>query len=215
MTFDSDILGFDRAYFPIKLNMNLETLLEFLIQNPSITSDFDDADRVSFNQRSFLPNLSKEFIFDEDFFKSLLSHDPMALKYASDSIKDAKNIVRIAIENHENLIEEFRYLENGGEVVIKMTPMEFASDRLKDDYDFVLEMIKFNANNLRFASLRLRNNINIGLSVMEQKYFTADTFLYSDLSFLKDETITQKYKKLYNEDIPTFGKDGPSIDISL
>jgi len=139
----------------------------------------------------------------------------MALKYASDSIKDAKNIVRIAIENHENLIEEFRYLENGGEVVIKMTPMEFASDRLKDDYDFVLEMIKFNANNLRFASLRLRNNINIGLSVMEQKYFTADTFLYSDLSFLKDETITQKYKKLYNEDIPTFGKDGPSIDISL
>lgn len=78
-----------------------------------------------------------------------------ALKYASDRLKDDKDIVIEAVKNDWNAIE-------------------YASDRLKDDEDVVIEAIKNDWNAIKYSSERLKNNKKIVLDAIANHLDTLD-----------------------------------------
>jgi hypothetical protein len=196
-TFSNELFETDRIKFPYRLHANKTDLLNYFIENPSLTYEFDYKGRVWFNQRSFLPNLQLQLNFDFDFYFKLLPHDPMSLKYAPDDLKDNSELVTLAVSSHQFLIEKYSHLEFGGEMIITMTPFEFASDRLKNDVNLVLELINFNSYNYNYANEDVKNNINVVLSVIEQPYFNNSILKNTNPNTLRNQLLLDKYKRIF------------------
>lgn len=74
---------------------------------------------------------------------------PNALKYCPLTLRDDEDVVKAALQ------EEADYI------------LEFASERLKDNYDIVLRAVKANPLNLAHASERLRDNREIVLQAVK------------------------------------------------
>jgi hypothetical protein len=86
---------------------------------------------------------------DRDVVLAAVRHDGYALQFASDELKDDKEIVLTAIETYE------------GDV------LEYASERLKDDRETVLAAVRRCENSIGFASERLRHDDEVIRAVLD------------------------------------------------
>jgi hypothetical protein len=79
---------------------------------------------------------------DPDIMEYVVSHNGLLLEFGSDEIKNNDMIVLIAVQ----------CLESNG------CPFEFASDRLRGDFNITMEAITLNSDMLKFASDELKDN---------------------------------------------------------
>jgi hypothetical protein len=147
-------------------------------------------EHVGYN-KGFLKNASDRLKDDEDIVKKAVLNDSGAFEYASDRLKDDKDFVKWVITASgsiknilnfasERVRNELKDDKNALMAALKSnwypskTVLQYASDRLRDDKDFVLEQVGSNGDVLEYASNRLKDDEEVVLAA-----------ILSDLSALK------------------------------
>ena len=92
---------------------------------------------------SIIKYASQNLRNDKDIVLKAIEKNPDALEFASDRLKDDDMVVRRAILNYNT------------------TALQFASERLKNNFDIVKTAVQMNPEVLQFASKELRNNEDI------------------------------------------------------
>jgi hypothetical protein len=119
----------------VRVNLNLFSDL------PSKYRDDEDVVRVivesSGYRISYFIYASTRLKNDKEFIKSVLASDTKVLKYASESVRDDRDVIQTAVSFHPSAFEH-------------------ASERLKDDYELVSFVMRKDSNMLRYASDRMK-----------------------------------------------------------
>ena len=98
-------------------------------------------------------NAPKEWLESNEFMLAAVTKDGSYLKFASDKLKDDKEIVLAAVAN--NALEyPFKYA------------LEFASEKIKDDREIVLAAVTKSGSALEFASDKLKDDKEIVLAAV-------------------------------------------------
>ena len=92
---------------------------------------------------SIIKYASQNLRNDKDIVLKAIEKNPDALEFASKELQDNDMVVRRAILNYNT------------------TALQFASDRLKNNFDIVKTAVQMNPEVLKFASKELRNNEDI------------------------------------------------------
>ncbi len=173
----------------------------------------DLKDGVYTDKKDKLIELAKEFSNDTDIISAIVKEEWSALEFASDRLKDNKQIVlncnalqfasdrlRSDKEFALQLLEKrqflFEYLSNNlkddRDIVISALTnnwrnLQFVSDNLKDDLEIVFKAVQVSHVALYFASDRIKNDKKFLLTAIEQSNYVleyAPENLRNDKEFL-------------------------------
>jgi len=134
-------------------------------------------------------NYSKYHVCEE------LKKNGMLLKYASDKLKNNRNVVITAVSNYGMALEYASdRLKNDKQIVLhaisnSSSALFHASDKLRDDEDVILAAVSKFGYTLKYASENLKNNKNIVCAALISR---PDAFEYMskelkyDLNFCKE-----------------------------
>ncbi len=101
----------------------------------------------------------------EEAIKSGYEFGAGVLEYASDRLKDNKDIVMLAVSKATGV--EFFYEDRPEEGYTYNDALCYASERLKDDKDVVLLSVQNNPDSLESASPRLQNDYEVVLAAVK------------------------------------------------
>ncbi len=99
-------------------------------------------------------NGNKAFILE-----CMKEHNGMTLEHASSKWKDDEDVVLVAVD------KKYGYGPSS-------SPLQFASDRLRNDKDFVMQCVKLESTSLQYASEQLRHDREYIMSVVKVKGLT-------------------------------------------
>ncbi len=118
-----------------------------------------------FESYRFLPNelFDNERVVKEAI-NSGLEFGAGVLEYASDRLKDNKDIVMLAVSKATGV--EFFYEDRPEEGYTYNDALCYASERLRDDKDVVLLSVENNPDSLESASARLQNDYDVVLTAV-------------------------------------------------
>ena len=140
---------------------------------------------------------SYDLRYDKDFILELFKKcNTISLWNVEDIFKEDKEVVASAVEKDNS---EIRYasikLRNDYDFMIEMInkyncSLSYASTELKSDYSFVLNAVQKNGLNLEYADSTLKNNINIVYSAIKQNptsilYVESDALILISALFVK------------------------------
>ena len=126
----------------------MKTAIEKAIQNESKYSD--DMDFLSEKIATIIKDDRYKLLTnDSEFMRFLLANMGKLIEYASDDIKDNKELIIIAASSTSSL--------------------KWASKRLQDDYYTVMSIVSKNGLSLKYASDRLRNNTDLVFTAISNK----------------------------------------------
>ena len=105
------------------------------------------------NDFHVLEDLEYKYRVDEDIVYEAIYQDGYALKWASERLRDDKDLVITAISSN--------YL---GKSELQSKVLQFASKRLRDDEEVIIESLKHNlGNGFKYASNRIKEKEDIAL----------------------------------------------------
>ena len=155
-----------------------------------------------------LPYVSERLKNDESFIVEAVKTNPLAIEYASESIKSNQQLMDTLVVEHK-IYSALKYasmeVKDNVQIVKEAVKddaffLEFASDRLRDDEDVALLAIDSDANcteAMQFVSDRLKNNREFVLKVVSMIGFVE----YVPEEYRNDEEIVMAAVR----------KDGQSI----
>lgn len=146
---------------------------------------------------------------DYDFVMAKVKENGRNLYYASEELKNNKNVIMQALSanyNAYNCLEFASYeLRNDRDVILKAVQLygdnlEFASDRLKNDKHIVIEAINHSANGcaLRYASDEVRNDKKMVLDIMNEKR-NSDILSYASDQLRDDKQFVSQVLQQYSD----------------
>lgn len=152
---------------------------------------------------------------DEEIASIAVAKDSDNFKYLSEELRNNKQILEIALRQYQfgNSPLEFasNNLKNDTEIVMLAIEKDslyspiafsFASDNLKNNKQFVLEVVKKNGFTLKFASIILRRDFEVGLEAVKNEYrsfeFVSES-LKNDVDFILESIKIDTRIKQYLE----------------
>ena len=137
---------------------------------------------------------------NKKFMMMLVKLDYNGLQFASEKLRNDKEVVREAIKQNGYTI---RYaseeLKNDKEVVLEAVKQNgkallYASKELRNDKEVVLEAVRQDGEALNYASKELKNDKEVVLEAVKQK---GNAFWYAS-----KELQNRLYEEYYEEDLP-------------
>lgn len=125
-------------------------------------------------------NLPPKFLAKKEVILALLKNSSQSLYYASDELKNDRELVQIAMKRN-------------------IFNLEFASEQLRDDKELILEGIDLYADAYRYASPRLQNDREVALRAVT-KYQQMFNFLPQALRNDKEIFLKGIYVRYYKSD---------------
>ena len=127
--------------------------------------------RVGLKKKEY-PTFDSSLWENKDFVHEAVKYDGMLLKQASPKFWDNKIIVKAACKQN-------------------IRAFQAASERIKNDLDFVLKLVKIDGTALLWVS----NNVRADRNIMFEALQTADVLSYSPVELKNDEEIVLKSVK--------------------
>lgn len=146
---------YDRRHLCTKL---IESILLFPSENTDLILQIFG---VIYNDSYLLQNIFKllpqKLQLDKKFIIKSIAHNYEIFKLVDEKFKDDQEIVMHAINLH-TIIEKNKRSYNG---VKKDSPLKYASDNIKNNYQIVFEAVKRDGDSIDFASIELKNDTDI------------------------------------------------------
>jgi hypothetical protein len=117
--------------------------------------------------------LSARFRADEIFMRVLVAHNPWALDYATDELKNNASVVNIAVKCEGNALRLAGpdVKNNKKTVTLAFTQnihsMRYAHDDLAEDQAFALQAVQHNGRLIRYFSQEIKENSDIACAAIE------------------------------------------------
>jgi len=145
----------DRRYLCEKL---LETILSLSTENIDLILQlikviYDDSYLLK-NIYKFLP---KQLQLDKKFIMKSIAFNYEVFEFVDEIFRDDPEVVLHAINLH-NIIEKNKRSFNG---IKKESPLKYASDKIKNNYQIVFEAVKKDGASIKFASIELENDTHV------------------------------------------------------
>jgi hypothetical protein len=157
----TDNSTFDRRHLCTKLT---ESILLFPAENTDLILQIFG---VIYNDCYLLQNifklLPKDLQLDKKFIIKSISYNYEIFEYIDEAFKDDPEVVLHAINLH-TIIEKNKRTYN---TVKKYSPLKFASDNIKKNYQIVFEAVKRDGYSINFASIELKHDIDILLEAVK------------------------------------------------
>lgn len=174
-------------YFSDELKNNKDYILKALVRDPKYYNEIPvefkkdkDVILTICNDINVLKNVDKEIFNDRDFTISLIKKNPMVLSLLDDSYTNNKELIFSLIKyfpnNRYNCSEGFKFVSKSlhdDEELMKIMIRKSidylgcASDRIKNNKDFILEALKMNLGAYRFASKELQLDLDVIHALLE------------------------------------------------
>jgi hypothetical protein len=100
---------------------------------------------------------AEKYVDDEDFVKYAIKINPKNFRYASERLRDDENITLLALKEEKNKKME-----------VELGVFFWATNRLKDNKDFMLKVVKISGANITFTSPSLREDMDILREAMKE-----------------------------------------------
>ena len=149
--------NFEQDYKKIR-NLDAKLKVQFIKKNSV---------RFSYSGYDFI-------IEDREVLQELLNISGIYFKYASDKLKNDKEIVSLAIEKSGEWILQYasNKIKSDSDFILDLVKnnhhfLHYADKLLKDDIKFMLEAIKINENSFDYVSDRLRYNRNFIINALK------------------------------------------------
>jgi hypothetical protein len=166
----------------------------------------DNYETDDYNEPSILSMVSKELLNDKDIIIAAAerSHRTVhgyALNYASESLKDDKDVVLITVKYiGYSLKYASESLRDDKDVVIAAVQndgwaLKYASENLQNDRNIVLIAVNREGYSLRYASESLKDDREIALVAIKR---CIDAFQYSSENLRNDEYFLYYVNKIRN-----------------
>ena len=138
----------------------------------------------------------------EEAIKSGYEFGAVVLGYASDRLKDNKDIVMLAVSKATGV--EFFYEDRPEEGYTYNDALCYASERLRDDKDVVLLSVQNNPDSLESASSRLQNDYDVVLTAVKGnahslKYVSEELRNNKDLVLIAANSYFNSLYDYYNQ----------------
>ncbi len=160
---------------------------------------------------------SEELRNDKDFMLQAISCNAICFPYASDKLKNNKDFVLQAIAINCAVIEHLKDIfRDDKDVILKLLEIDeygiallYASDRLKNNKEFMLQVVDINIKSLEYLGDKLRNDSDFILKAFEKDSRSleyASDRLKNDEEFMLEinkiieNNITLEFNYVYKED---------------
>ena len=162
-------------------------------------------DREIFLNNRFIEYASITLRDDEEIVKHAVSMDPSKLQYASERLRNNKNIIDTIMKKNYLSGDWIKYVgedyKNNREFIKKAISkgltLEYLSDEFKDDEEIVTEIIDNNPFSLKYASDRICDNKDIVILAVS-KY--PETLQYASDRLKDDEDVVKCAVNAYHGD---------------
>ena len=124
---------------------------------------------------------SERLKLSRSFVETAIAIDPMVLEYVDSVFKNNKEIVLLATSF------KYRYLMDN-------IPFEFASDSLKKNREFVLQIVKIDGEALQFADETFKNDKEIALAAIAEN---KNAFDFISKQLQRDKDILEAYNNAH------------------
>ena len=117
--------------------------------------------------------LSARFRSDESFMRILVTHNPWALEYATDELKNNRSVVNNAVKGEGNALRfAGPEVKNNKETVTlafsqNIHAMQYAHDDLIEDKAFALQAVQHDGRLIRYFSQEIKENTDIARAAIE------------------------------------------------
>ena len=140
-------------------------------------------------------------INDRALLLDLLEKGVYYLQYGNDDLKNDPDIIlgllKKEIDKHSEFDEIFTIFDRQVEKSLgKESILMYAGDRIKDNKEIVMEIVKHSSENLQFASERLRNDKEVILQALENDRFGSCFQYVGDYIKFDKEFILEVIKKI-------------------
>jgi len=136
----------------------LESILSFSTENIDLILQligviYND----SYSLKNIFKLLPKQLQLDKNFIIKSIACNYEIFEYVDDTFRDDPEVVMHAINLH-TIVEKNKRSFNG---IKKDSPLKYASDNIKNNYQIVFEAVKRDGDSIKFASNELKNNTDI------------------------------------------------------
>ena len=112
---------------------------------------------------------------DKDVALAIVRKFPMGIRYLSSRMKADSDVIKAAVSRDICALTVCRVLCDNAEFMMdimkqNVATLRFASDRLKCDMDFVMAAVKQNGTALKFASFMLKHNADIVMAAVANNF---------------------------------------------
>jgi hypothetical protein len=170
--------------------------------NNELKNDKDIVSCAVNNNGVSLCYAGEEFKDDKDIVLCAVNNEGGALQYASERLQNDKEIVLHAVTNNNNSSLEYEELNNEdiiSRAFINPYNFTYASNELRNDKIFVLNLLKININIINFASEKIHEEIILDIDFNDENIYILK-MISSDILDNKEImlTIIKKNHKILN-----------------
>jgi hypothetical protein len=138
------------------------------LERGNLTEEIQNNDLLATIVRNYrIDSIPIDEVNNENYFESILEQDGLAIRFASDEIKNNERLCKIAADNDGNSIEYMSISIKNNKNVCKLAvanngmSLKFMSDAMKNDEDVCKIAAKSNGCALQFMSETIKENDEI------------------------------------------------------